>query len=79
MSDKGYKKNETEKKAEEEWTRHVYEVAEPSLLMKTDSWFVGANIPGKKRNFLMYAGGSPTYRAKCEEIAANGYQGFKLT
>ena len=79
MSDNGYKKIETEKKAEEEWTRHVYEVAEPSLLMKTDSWFVGANIPGKKRNFLMYAGGSPTYRAKCEEIAANGYQGFKLT
>ena len=79
MSDNGYKKIETEKKAEEEWTRHVYEVAEPSLLMKTDSWFVGANIPGKKRNFLMYAGGSPTYRAKCEEIAANGYEGFKLT
>ena len=79
MSDNGFSKIETEKKAEEEWTQHVYEVAEPSLLMKTDSWFVGANIPGKKRNFLMYAGGSPTYRAKCEEIVKNGYEGFKLS
>ncbi len=79
MSDNGFSKIETEKKAEEEWTQHVYEVAEPSLLMKTDSWFVGANIPGKKRNFLMYAGGSPTYRAKCEEIVENGYEGFKLS
>ena len=79
MSDNGFSKIETEKKAEEEWTQHVYEVAKPSLLMKTDSWFVGANIPGKKRNFLMYAGGSPTYRAKCEEIVKNGYEGFKLS
>ena len=79
MSDNGFSKIETEKKAEEEWTQHVYEVAKPSLLMKTDSWFVGANIPGKKRNFLMYAGGSPTYRAKCEEIVENGYEGFKLS
>ena len=79
MSKNGYSKIETEKYAEEEWTQHVYEVAKPSLLMKTDSWFVGANIPGKKRNFLMYAGGSPTYRDKCDQIAANDYEGFKLS
>ena len=79
MSENGFSKIETEKIAEEEWTQHVYEVAEPSLLMKTDSWFVGANIPGKKRNFLMYAGGSPTYGAKCEKIVENGYEGFKLS
>ena len=79
MSKKGYTKIATEKSAEDEWTQHVYDVAEPSLLMKTDSWFVGANIPGKKRTFLMYAGGSPTYREKCEQIAAKDYEGFKLS
>jgi hypothetical protein len=39
---------------------------------------MGANIPGKKRTFLMYAGGSPAYRKKCDEVAANGYEGFIL-
>ncbi|MEC9247734.1 MAG: NAD(P)/FAD-dependent oxidoreductase [Pseudomonadota bacterium] len=79
MSKNGYTKIEAEKTAEEKWTQHVYEVAEPSLLVKTDSWFVGANVPGKKRAFLMYAGGSPTFRAKCDEIAANHYEGFSLS
>jgi hypothetical protein len=39
---------------------------------------MGTNIEGKKRNFLMYAGGSPQYRAKCDEVAAKGYEGFVL-
>ncbi len=70
---------EPSQEAEDEWTEHVYKVAEPSLLAKTDSWFVGANIPGKKRTFLMYAGGSPAYREKCDQVAANNYDGFKLS
>jgi cyclohexanone monooxygenase len=43
-----------------------------------DSWFMGANTPGKKRTFLLYAGGSPAYRQKCEEVAVKGYEGFRL-
>jgi hypothetical protein len=39
---------------------------------------MGTNIPGKKRHFLLYAGGSPKYRQKCEEVAAKGYEGFLL-
>ncbi len=64
--------------AEDEWTDHVNELAEGSLLSTVDNWFVGANIPGKKRSFLMYTGGSPAYRKKCAEIAARGYEGFTL-
>ncbi len=64
--------------AEDEWTDHVNELAEGSLLSTVDNWFVGANIPGKKRSFLMYTGGSPAYRKKCADVAAKGYEGFTL-
>jgi cation diffusion facilitator CzcD-associated flavoprotein CzcO len=64
--------------AEEAWTQHAAEVIEGSLLTKANSWFVGANIPGKSRTFLLYANSAPAYRAKFEEAAANGYEGFLL-
>jgi cation diffusion facilitator CzcD-associated flavoprotein CzcO len=64
--------------AEESWTEHVADTIANSLLLQTDSWFMGANTPGKKRTFLMYAGGSPAYRKKCEEVAAHDYEGFEL-
>ena len=64
--------------AEGAWTEHVADTIADSLLLQADSWFMGANTPGKKRTFLMYAGGSPAYRAKCEEVAAKGYEGFML-
>ena len=51
------------------------------LLTKVDSWMTGVNknVPGRlKRTFMAYAGGAPKYRQKCEEIAANGYEGFAL-
>ncbi len=64
--------------AEEEWVEHANELLEGSLLTEADSWFVGANIPGKKRVFLLYANTAPEYRKKCAEVAANGYEGFVL-
>ena len=66
--------------AEDEWTQHVFESAEKMLLGKTDSWFTGINSnQGKaKRTFLLYAGGAPAYRERCDEVAANGYEGFVL-
>lgn len=65
--------------AEEAWSKHCREVAEATLFTKTDSWYTGANIPGKPRGFLIYLGGVGAYRKKCEEIAANGYEGFSIT
>ncbi len=64
--------------AESEWVAHVNEVAEPTLYMLANSWYLGANIPGKPRVFMPYAGGLGTYREKCNEIAENGYEGFML-
>ena len=64
--------------AEQQWTAHVAEVANTSLMPTANSWYVGANIPGKPRVFMPYLGGVGPYRKKCAEIAANGYEGFAL-
>ena len=42
-------------------------------------WYNGGNVPGKKRMYMGYVGGIPEYRRRCDEIAAGGYTGFKLT
>ncbi|MGI9334645.1 MAG: flavin-containing monooxygenase [Gammaproteobacteria bacterium] len=64
--------------AEDAWVEHANEVAGLSLRSKCDSWYVGANVPGKPRVFAPYIGGLPAYTAKIEEVAAGGYQGFSL-
>jgi cyclohexanone monooxygenase len=64
--------------AEDAWVAHVNEVANMTLFPKANSWYMGANIPGKPRVFLPYVGGVPAYRAKCAEVANNGYEGFAL-
>jgi len=64
--------------AEDAWVEHSNELLAGSLLTQANSWFVGANIPGKKRAFLLYANTAPAYREKCAEVAAKGYEGFEL-
>ncbi len=78
LRDKGIDRIEATPKAEEEWTDHVNELAQGTLLAEADSWFFGANIPGKKRTVLMYLGGAQLYKKKVEEVAAAGYEGFRL-
>jgi cation diffusion facilitator CzcD-associated flavoprotein CzcO len=67
--------------AEAAWTAHTYETAERMLFSKVRSWFMGinTNLPGRQTpHFLLYAGGAPKYRERCDEIAANRYEGFVL-
>ena len=81
VRDKGYNRIETTAQAEEEWTAHVHLMADRMLFSKTDSWFTGinSNLPGRdQRTVLLYAGGAPAYRDKCDEVAAAGYQGMVL-
>lgn len=73
-----YSQMEATPAAEAQWTQHVLDAADATLLPDTDSWFMGANIPGKKRVFLNYVGGAQNFRAKCDEVAASGYEGFAL-
>jgi cyclohexanone monooxygenase len=43
-----------------------------------NSWYLGANVPGKPQVFMPYVGGFGPYKKKCDEVAANGYEGFLL-
>ena len=65
--------------AEDAWVEHVNEVGHMTLYPLADSWYMGANIPGKPRMFMPYIGGVGVYREKCDEVAAKGYEGFQLT
>ena len=65
--------------AEEAWVVHVNELSEKTLFPLADSWYLGANIPGKPRVFMPYSGGVGNYRKKCDEVAAANYEGFELT
>jgi cation diffusion facilitator CzcD-associated flavoprotein CzcO len=80
MRDQGLSRIAPRAASEEEWTKHVYDVADLSLFTKVDSWFTGVNqnLPNKKRGFMAYLGGSPAYRDRCDQEAANGYRGFAL-
>jgi len=82
MREKGFARIAATPQAEEAWTEHAAELANHSFLTRPDSdsssWFVGANIPGKKRTFLLYANSAPAYRKECEDVAAKGYEGFTL-
>jgi len=67
---------ETTEEVQEEWVKHVSDIADETLYVKANSWYVGANVPGKSRVFMPYVGGMKVYRDRCDEIVANGYEGF---
>ncbi|WP_454624674.1 flavin-containing monooxygenase [Bradyrhizobium cenepequi] len=70
---------DVEEAAERAWREEVDAVANRTLLAKANSWYVGANIEGKPRVFLPYAGGMTEYTAMCERIVAEGYRGFQMS
>ena len=71
---------EAEPEAAERWVEHVNEAANATLLpMASSSWYLGANVPGKPRVFMPYAGGFARYTGICNEVAAAGYRGFALS
>jgi cyclohexanone monooxygenase len=70
---------EATSEAEAAWVAHVNEVANMTLYPQANSWYMGANVPGKPRVFMPYPGGVGVYRQKCNEVAANGYEGFAMS
>jgi cyclohexanone monooxygenase len=65
--------------AETDWVAHVNKVADSTLYPLANSWYMGANIPGKPRVFMPYVGGFDRYKKHCDAVAAQGYQGFTLS
>ena len=79
MRGRGFATMEASKEAEDKWVAHVNEVAQMTLYPQANSWYMGANIPGKPRIFMPYIGGVGIYRRICDDIAAKGYDGFAMT
>jgi cyclohexanone monooxygenase len=79
MRGRGLATMEASADAEERWVAHVNEVAHGTLYPQANSWYMGANIPGKPRVFMPYIGGVGIYRQICNEVAAKGYEGFAMT
>ena len=79
MGAQGLTRIEASAEAEDAWVDHANEVADATLYPLANSWYVGANIPGKKRIFAPYAGGVGPYREICDGVAAENYRGFILT
>ena len=79
MRDRGFETMEAKREAEDKWVAHVNEVAYSTLYPQANSWYMGANIPGKPRIFMPYIGGVGVYRQICNEVAAKGYEGFRMT
>jgi cation diffusion facilitator CzcD-associated flavoprotein CzcO len=80
VRDHGFTTVEPAPEAQDAWVEHVNQVAEGTMFTSTtcNSWYLGANIPGKPRVFLPYVGGLPRYIETTEAIAAAGYEGFVL-
>ncbi|MFK7963738.1 MAG: flavin-containing monooxygenase [Burkholderiaceae bacterium] len=79
LKDTGITRIEATDDACENWVKQVNDVAHATLMPKaTHSWYQGANVPGKPRVFMPFAGGMARYRRVCDEVAANHYSGFEL-
>lgn len=76
LGQKEIERIEASAQAQEEWVTKVNAIAAQTLYPETASWYMGANIPGKPRVFMPYAGGLDTYREVCRQVAAAGYEGF---
>jgi len=76
--DKGRLTIEPTREKQDEWVQHHDDTANATLMMRTNSWYTGANIEGKPRRLLSYIGGAANYRQICEDVKQSGYQGFTV-
>lgn len=78
LRDGGHARIEAKIDAETAWREQVEFIASLSLFPRADSWYMGANVPGKRREMLNWPGGLQLYLERCREEAQKGYPGFDL-
>jgi len=78
VQERGAARVEPTPEAQNAWVTHVNEIADSTLYPTCNSWYLGANVPGKPRVFMPYLG-FPQYVQKCQEVVARGYEGFALS
>ena len=79
MERSGFARVDADEAAQLAWAHEVASMAEKTLYTKADSWYMGANVPGKPRVFMMYIGGLDRYVERCDQIVSDGYTGFNFT
>ena len=77
LRDRKLTRIEATTRAENTWVQHVSEVAAGTLFPEANSWYMGANIPGKPRQFLNYVN-LANYMEQCNQSVSKGYEGFEL-
>jgi cyclohexanone monooxygenase len=77
LRDEGLHTIEADEAAQDQWVDHVNAVASVTLFPTCNSWYLGANVPGKTRVFMPLPG-FPLYVQQCEEVVADGYRGFHM-
>jgi cyclohexanone monooxygenase len=75
----GLSRIEASAQAQTDWMAHVVDLANQTLYPKAKSWYLGANIPGRERQFSIYIAGCGPFRAECNRIVEAGYEGFVLS
>jgi len=78
MKERGLHTIEPTLDAQEKWTQHCTDIGNSTLFPRANSWYTGANVPGKVRVFTPYVGGVGPYRETCNQIAAKDYEGFEF-
>lgn len=79
IQQRGYKRCDTTQEAQDAWTHEVGELVKGNLWETANSWYVGANVPGKPRQILAYVGGYAAYKESCMKESNSGYPGFTFT
>jgi cyclohexanone monooxygenase len=77
LGEQGHRTIEATLRAEDDWVEHVNMIANVTLYPSCNSWYLGANVPGKTRVFMPLLG-FPPYVERCNQVAADGYDGFEL-
>ncbi|ORM07632.1 flavin-containing monooxygenase [Prescottella equi] len=78
LDDRGAAAIEGTPEAVADWVEECRTRAEASLLNTANSWYLGANIPGRPRVFMPFLGGFAGYRQIITEVADSGYKGFAI-
>ena len=79
MEENGFARVDADEVAQVAWAQEVADLAETTLYTKANSWYMGANVPGKPRVFMIYVGGFDRYIERCEAIVRAGYTGFRFS
>jgi hypothetical protein len=77
MEEEGLCSVEPTQQAEDKWKERISSMSRKTLFVENDSWWTGANIPGKKKEMLVYIGGIPAYEQECRE-ALDGWKGLEV-